>query len=108
MEIMTQLTEGMHVVDSDGKDVGKVRDFQAGDPEGFIGIDGAAPDASLMGSVGPLIDADVPQAEAERLSRLGWVRIHRGILHHDRFVAADGLDRIDDEKLYLKPGVHPR
>jgi hypothetical protein len=106
MEIITEISEGMHVVDWEGNDLGKVKDFQSGDPEEFGGVE--PPDASLIGSIGPLIDADVPQAEAEHLSRIGWVRIHKGMFHHDKFVGADGLDRLEDDKLWLKPGVHPR
>lgn len=104
MDIMTQIREGMHVVDSDGKDLGKVRDFQAGDTEAVTaGVPGL--DESLVGSVGVLLDADVPQEEAERLSHSGWVKIHKGLFTGDRFLPADELDRVEDDKLWLKPGI---
>ena len=107
MDIMTQIREGMHVVDSDGKDVGKVRDFQAGDAAGdaTIGTAGAL-DATLGGSVGVLEDADLPRHEAERLSRTGWVKIHKGLFTGDRFLSVDELDRVDDDKLWLRSGIH--
>ncbi|MDQ4137808.1 MAG: hypothetical protein M3116_03030 [Actinomycetota bacterium] len=104
MDIMTQIREGMHVVDSDGKDVGKVRDFQAGDTEG-VTAGGPAPDESLVGSVGILMDADLPREEAERLSHSGWVKVHKGLFTGDRFLPADEIDRVDDDKLWLKPGI---
>ena len=103
MDIMTEIREGMHVVDTDGKDVGKVRDFQAGDPEA-VTVDGATDDPLVMG--GPLGDTDLPRHEAERLIRLGWVKIHKGLFTGDRFVSAEELDRVEDDKLLLRPGVH--
>jgi len=105
MDITTEIREGMHVVDSEGKEVGRVKDFQAGDPDSLTaGVDDTA-DGVLGGSVGVLMDADVSREEAERLSHSGWVRIHKGLFSHDRFLPADELDRIDDDKLWLKPGI---
>jgi hypothetical protein len=106
MDIMTQIREGMHVVDSDGKDVGKIRDFQAGDGTdefavGSPGVLGA--DEPLAGVLG---DADLPRHEAERLSRLGWVKIHKGLFTGDRFLSVEELDRVDDDKVWLRPGIN--
>jgi len=107
MDIMTQIREGMHVVDADGKDLGKVTEFQAGDPDAVTtGEAMSAPDGSFVRSVGLLMDADIPQEEAERLSHSGWVRIHKGLFTHDRFLPADQLDRIEDDRLWLRPGIH--
>jgi hypothetical protein len=107
MDIMAEIREGMHVVDADGKDVGKVTEFSAGDPESVtVGEGRRVPDGSFVGSVGILMDADLTEEEAERLSHSGWVRIHKGLFTHDRFLPADELDRIEDDRLLLKPGVH--
>ena len=109
MDIMTQVREGMHVVDADGKDLGKIKDFQSGDPEAVTAGEAlTAPDGAFVGSVGILMDADLPQEEAERLSRSGWVRIHKGLFTHDHFLPADEVDRIEDDKVWLRPGVHLR
>ena len=103
MDIMTQIREGMHVVDSDGKDVGKIRDFQAGDgtDEFAVGTPGA--DEPLAGALG---DADLPRHEAQRLSRLGWVKVHKGLFTGDRYLSAEELDRVDDDKVWLRQGIH--
>jgi len=101
MDIMVGVREGQHVVNSDGKDVGTLKDFQAGEPEDEVMED----DLSLAGSGGVLVMAELSPDEAVRLSRTGWVRIHKGRFHHDRFLSLEGLDRVDDDKLWLKPGV---
>lgn len=38
MEVIEQVREGMHVVASDGKKVGKVKDLKMGDPERLLRI----------------------------------------------------------------------
>jgi hypothetical protein len=98
MDIMTQVREGMHVVDSDGKDVGKIREFQAGDGTDEFAVG----DDDLSGA---LADADIPRHEARRLSRLGWVKVHKGLFTGDRFLSVEELDRVDDDKVWLRPGI---
>ncbi len=108
MDIMTQIREGMHVVEADGKDVGKVRDFAAGDPDA-VTIEGESrprDDGTLVGSAGVLSDANVPREEAERLAHSGWVRVHKGLFTHDHFLPADELDRVEDDRVWLRPGIH--
>ncbi|MDQ4137807.1 MAG: hypothetical protein M3116_03025 [Actinomycetota bacterium] len=107
MDIMTQIREGMHVVDADGKDVGKVSDFAAGDPQGVTveGQDDVRDEPRLVGSPGILADAGLPREEVERLSHSGWVKVHKGLFTGDRFLPADEIDRVDDDKLRLKPGI---
>ena len=108
MDIMAQIREGMHVVDSDGKDVGKIRDFQAGDgtDEFAAGVPGGVAADDPLVDTGPLGDADLPRHEAQRLGRLGWVKIHKGLFTGDRFLSAEELDRVDDDKVWLRPGIH--
>jgi hypothetical protein len=108
MDIMTRIREGMHVVDADGKDVGKVRDFQAGDQEAFtVGeLNDVSRSDPLVASGGILADTDLPREEVERLSRSGWVRIHKGILTRDHFIPADEVDRVEEDRLVLRAGIH--
>jgi hypothetical protein len=102
MDIMVGLSEGQEVVDSDGKHVGKVRDFAAGEPEDEV----SEADASLAGSGGTMMLAELSTEDAFRLSRSGWVRIQKGHFTHDRFLPLSDLDRVDGDKLWLKSGVH--
>jgi len=36
MDIMTGIRKGMHVVDANGKNLGRIDEFQAGDPEAVM------------------------------------------------------------------------
>ena len=108
MNIMTQIREGMHVVYSDGKDVGKIRDFQAGDETDELGggaVTGSAPDEPVGGGLDALSGADLPRHEVERLNRIGWVKIHKGLFSGDRFLSVEELDRVEDDKVWLKPVI---
>jgi hypothetical protein len=108
MHIMTQIREGMHVVYSDGKDVGKIRDFQAGDESEEYGggaITGSAHDEPVGGQLDALSAADLPRHEMERLNRIGWVKVHKGLFTGDRFLSVEELDRVEDDKVWLKPGI---
>lgn len=53
---------------------------------------------------------NVPAEERERLMRVGFVEVRRGgILHHGSLlVAADEIDRIEDDIVHLLIGGHDR
>ena len=101
---MRDVREGMKVVDSDGKVIGKVEDFKMGDP--------AVTTAAGESQIAPedFFDVYGRQDEisphlARRLLRIGFVEIDRkGLFRHNQIVASDQLDRVDDGKLVLKPG----
>ena len=104
MDPMQQVSEGMHVVDADGKEIGKVEDFKMGDPAAVTAMgesDIAAED---------FFDAfgkrdDLSPHLAKRLLRLGYVEIDRkGLFRHNELVAADQLDKVDNGKLVMKAG----
>ncbi len=106
MDILAEVRENMHVVDADGKNLGKIKDFESGDPEAVtVGEDRHSPNNSFVGSSGILLDVDLPPEEVQRLAHSGWVRVHKGFFSHDRFIPADELDRVADDKLWLKPGI---
>lgn len=108
MNAMEQVREGMSVVDADGNEIGTVEEFKMGDPEA-ITAEGQAPEqnngllANLLSALGG--GPDVPQERAERMLRLGYVKIdNKGLLAGDRYVAADQVDRVADDKLWLTAG----
>jgi hypothetical protein len=112
MTVIEQVREGMHVVGPDGQKVGKVEDLKMGDPEA-VTADGQT-DPETGGLLGTLIDefaesSRLPRHDAERLLRLGYVKIDRsGLLTGHEYVASDELDHIEDDTLWLKEnnGVH--
>jgi hypothetical protein len=83
--------EGMRVVDVNGDEVGKVELVKMGDPEA-VTIQGQ--DEDLM--------PQVPHPFAERLLRVGFLRVDRkGILARDAYVAAPEIDRVEGDIVYL-------
>jgi hypothetical protein len=98
----------MHVVGPDGKKIGKVEDLKMGDPEA-VTADGQT-DPETGGLVGTLIDdfadtSKLPRHTAERLLRLGYVKIDKsGLFAGHEYVAADDLDRVEGNTLWLKVG----
>ncbi|MGH1525429.1 hypothetical protein ACRAWC_15810 [Leifsonia sp. L25] len=105
MTVMEQVREGMHVVGPDGEKIGKVKDLKMGDPEA-VTADGQT-DPETGGLLGTLIDdfaqhARLPRHTAERLLRLGYVKIDKsGLLAGHEYVASDELDRVEDDTLWL-------
>ncbi|MCH6471171.1 hypothetical protein [Sinomonas terrae] len=105
--VIEQVREGMPVVGADGKKAGRVEDLKMGDPEAVAAEGQAVPET---GGAGGLIDdfvqiSRLPRHVAERLLRLGYVKIDRpGLFAGHEYVAADELDRVEDGTLWLKAG----
>jgi hypothetical protein len=110
MAIIEQVLEGMHVVASDGKKIGKVEALKMGDPEA-VTADGQT-DPETGGLVNSVIEgfaaaSKLPHHTAERLLRLGYVKVDRsGMLAGHAYFASDALDRVEGDTLWLKEGRH--
>jgi hypothetical protein len=109
MEVIEQVREGMHVVASDGKKVGKVKDLKMGDPEAVTAEGQTDPETGGLVTTG--IDAfaetsKLPHHTAERLLRIGYIEVDRtGLFTGHAYFAADELDRVEDDTLWLKAGL---
>jgi sporulation protein YlmC with PRC-barrel domain len=109
MAVIEQVHEGMHVVAPDGKKIGKVEDLKMGDPEA-VTSDGQT-DPATGGLVGSVIDefakaSRLPRHTAERLLRIGYVKIDRsGLFTGHAYLASDELDRVEGDTLWLKEGL---
>ncbi|WP_026818261.1 hypothetical protein [Arthrobacter castelli] len=105
MDDMSQVREGMMVVDRSGQEVGTIEDLKEGDPEA-VTSEGQAPDGgnSLVGDVAEALGtgADVPQQFAERMLRIGYIKIDsKGLFRSDCYAAADRLDRVEGGVVHL-------
>jgi hypothetical protein len=105
MAVIEQVREGMHVVASDGKKIGKVEALKMGDPEA-VTSDGQT-DPETGGLVNTVIDgfaatSNLPRHTAERLLRIGYVKVDRsGLLTGHAYFASDELDRVEGDTLWL-------
>jgi sporulation protein YlmC with PRC-barrel domain len=110
MAVIEQVREGMHVVAPDGTKVGKVEDLKMGDPEAVTSDGQTDPETGgLIGSVvnGFAETSRLPRHTAERLLRIGYVKIDRsGLFTGHAYVASDELDRVEGDTLWLKEDLH--
>lgn len=110
MAVIEQVREGMHVVAPDGKKVGKVEDLKMGDPEA-VTSDGQT-DPETGGLIGTVVNdfaetSRLPRHTAERLLRIGYVKIDRsGLFTGHAYLAADELDRVEGDTVWLKEDLH--
>jgi sporulation protein YlmC with PRC-barrel domain len=110
MAVIEQVRQGMHVVAPDGKKVGKVEDLKMGDPEA-VTSDGQT-DPKTGGLIGTVINdfaetSRLPRHTAERLLRVGYVKIDRsGLFTGHAYLASDELDRVEGDTLWLKEDLH--
>ena len=110
MAVIDQVREGMHVVAPDGKKIGKVEDLKMGDPEA-VTSDGQT-DPETGGLIGTLVNdfaetSRLPRHTAERLLRIGYVKIDKsGLFAGHAYLASDELDRVEGDTLWLKEDLH--
>lgn len=107
MEIIEQVHEGMHVVDSRGEKVGTVRHVRMGDPDAASTAGNATPSSPMTDLLSNVVGSspDVSPEQADRLTRMGFVQVNRSILHSDAFVASDQLARVDNDVVHLSIAV---
>ncbi len=106
MSDMERIQQGMRVSDVTGKDIGKVEDYKFGDPEAQSADGQESPEEGrLLGLLGPGPDrlAGLPTELAERLLRVGYVKVKGGghIVPHHFYVASDDIDGIVDDVVHL-------
>ena len=96
---IADVREGMRVIDSTGHEVGRVTVVKMGDPEAVttqgqtLGLDEAGLDISRP---------DLPPELAERLLRVGFVKVDRkGLFRKDAYIPADQIDRVEDNIVRL-------
>lgn len=103
-----EVREGMTVVDALGEELGTVAEVRLGDP-------GAVTDAGQQADAGggDLLDTvaravvggpHLPEEEAARLRRTGYLRVDR-MLAKDLYAAAGDIHRVDGEMVRLRVPV---
>jgi hypothetical protein len=110
--ILERVQEGMHVVDADGEEVGKVEHVFLGDvgPSGQERGQGPAtasePDVmrdSFFDQLAQgLRDDNLPETVRNRLLRGGFLRLGGGLLGRDRYIMPEQIADVSGERVTLK------
>lgn len=108
-EPIAAVTERMTVVDSTGANIGKVALVRMGDPDA-ITVEGQRQGTiGLAEMVAKSVVGDephVPEEAAERLVRLGYIKVDsKGFLSPDRYAAADDIADVTDDIVTLRVPV---
>ncbi|MDQ0732379.1 hypothetical protein [Arthrobacter sp. B1I2] len=108
MAVIEQVREGMKVVASNGKKLGKVEALKMGDPEAVTAEGQTDPETGGLANTGIEAFAStskLPHHVAERLLLTGYVKVDRsGLLAGHAYIASDQLDRVEGDTLWLKEG----
>jgi hypothetical protein len=119
--LIEQVRKGMHVIDSTGNDVGVVEDMKFGNlsaasSEGQNDLLGSSqhvdrvveapaygfPTVMDVGTTEHPDLAELPSEQAERLLRLGYIKVRTGRIFHDhRFFASDEIGEVRKENVRL-------
>src|SRR4051812_39905304 len=100
--------DGMTVMDSAGKKVGKVEGIKMGDPEAATETGNELQDTGFLGDVAEAIggderEPDVPGPARASLLRSGYIKVDGGFLFGtDRYVPADEIASVSDDTVHLR------
>ena len=97
--------EGMTVVDESGDEVGTVKEIRMGDPQA-VTSEGQSMEQDV-GFVQRMADAfsgndDLSDHAKERLARVGFLRVDRGLLGGDAYVAADRVVSVSGDTVRVR------
>ena len=99
--------EGMHVVDSWGKDIGRVASVSMGDPQ--AATTAGNEERGRPGALGAVADAfgserepDVPEPLRSRLVREGYIKVDGpNLLDTDRYVPSEYVRDVSEDRVQL-------
>lgn len=96
---------GMRVVDSADHEIGTVGYVRMGDPEAVTTQGQEYPPRTLVDEIAEAIvgpEPDLPPSIAARLLRVGFLKVDGAGLATDRYVAADEIADVTDDRVLLK------
>ncbi|HEY7101424.1 MAG TPA: hypothetical protein VH573_07275 [Mycobacteriales bacterium] len=101
-DLLCDVREGMCVVDMAGDEVGTVAEVKFGDPTAETSRGQTSDlDESYLEAERP----PVPGPSAERLLRVGFLKVNRkGLLTRSAYVAGDDIEQVDDGTVRLSVG----
>ena len=100
---ISEVREGMRVLDADGDEVGTVDAAHMGDPEAVT--DSGEPEVNPRGLLQALFfpsAGQLPEEVREKLARTGFVRIDRsGIFSGSCYAGPDDIARVEADTVHL-------
>ena len=101
MGVIDEVTEGMRVVVG-GKKVGIVDFVKLADPDaGYAEREDFGPSVASVRDLLGDDELDVPRELAERMLRIGYIKVEGTGLHRDIYADADRIDRVEGDTVYL-------
>jgi hypothetical protein len=97
---ISQVMIGDRVVDSTGKEVGKVKFIKMGDPNAATDKGQWAGDPGILGWGSGNDLADLPEQAQAQLMRVGYIHIDISMAR-DRFAGPGMISRVDGNTVYL-------
>lgn len=100
--------DGMKVVDSKGKNVGKVEFVKMGDPGAATEQGNEIQNTGLMGNIAEAVggdewEPDVPGPMRARLLRSGYLKVDGGFFFGtDRYVAPEQISNVQGDTVFLR------
>jgi hypothetical protein len=107
-DVMSQVREGMRVVDARDESVGKVQLVRMGDPESVTTAGNEREPTELVGRIAEAIlpdeeEPDVPEPLRTKLVRTGYIKIDGpGLVDTDRYASPEQIRAVDDDTVRLK------
>jgi hypothetical protein len=98
---ISQVMIGDRVVDSTGKELGKVKFVKMGDPTAATDKGQWSYSESLLGWGSDYDLSGLPEQAQEQFMRVGYIHIDIS-LARDRFAGAGQIDRVESGTVYLK------
>ncbi|NJC23764.1 hypothetical protein BJ994_002840 [Arthrobacter pigmenti] len=102
MNDLSEVREGMDVLNAGGKKIGTVKSVKMGDPEAVTPEGQTQERGGIVNFLsGAFSTDDVDDERAERLLRLGYVEVDGTGIGNNFYEAADAVDRVDDDGVHL-------
>ncbi|GAB3536177.1 hypothetical protein GCM10027403_16030 [Arthrobacter tecti] len=102
MNDLSEVREGMDVLNAGGKKIGTVKSVKMGDPEAVTPEGQTQERGGIVNFLSDVFRTDdVDDERAERLLRLGYVEVDGTGIGNNFYEAADAVERVDDDGVHL-------
>ncbi|GAA2173396.1 hypothetical protein GCM10009784_07510 [Arthrobacter parietis] len=109
MNDLSEVREGMDVINAEGKKIGTVKSVKMGDPQAVTPEGQTQERGGLVSFLaGAFSTEEVDEERAQRLLRLGYIHVDGTGIGNNFYEAADAVERIDDAGVHLSSSAASR